>query len=128
LRGDALTVNACQNLRRARGWSLESADEILREWKPISRQTSFCHSSTCHCAYLSNKQGIGIIIIVDYFATRFALRAGPILESDLFDIRNSCKEEICFRNICRESDYAHSSTLDQVSKKWFRRDDPKLQV
>jgi len=65
---------------------------------------------------------------VDYFATRFALRAGPILESDLFDIRNSCKEEICFRNICRESDYAHSSTLDQVSKKWFRRDDPKLQV
>jgi hypothetical protein len=65
---------------------------------------------------------------VDYFATRFALRAGPMVESDLFDIGTACKEEICFRNICRESDYAHTSKRDRISKKWFRRDDPKLQM
>jgi hypothetical protein len=98
----------------------------LREGKPISRQTSFCHSSTCHCAYFSNKQGIGIIFIVNYFATCFAHRAGPTIDYDHFDIRTSCKEKICFRNICKESDYARGSTTVQLFERWFRSEDPEL--
>jgi hypothetical protein len=85
-------MSNCQRLPKtsdaleAGRWNLLTRSYV--SGKPISRQTSFCHSSTCHCAYLSNKQGIGIIFIVDYFATCFALRAGPILECDHFDIRS----------------------------------------
>jgi hypothetical protein len=55
--------------------------------KVTSRQVSICHSST-FSAHASDKQGIGIIFIADYFATCFAPRAGPTLIYVHFDTTN----------------------------------------
>jgi len=110
LRGDALTVNACytSGVFEAVAGMLT---RILREWKtnnwPPDYNPSFVNLSLRFTS--QNKQGIGIIFIVNYFATCFADFAGPISLCYYFDIRNECKEENCFHNTCKESDYARSS-------------------
>ena len=74
LRGDALN---CQSLLKPQTRSRLVAGMLtrscVREYQLAARFQSAIRQLVT-ALYLSNKQGIGIIFIVDYFATCFALR------------------------------------------------------